>query len=365
MQFNLKKVGERWRYSFYFEGKQTRRLVKANNQAQAKIIAQSDWTNQFDAKYSPQPEPEIEEILFSDFVDERFLPYSKLNKKSYDRDLRMCKIFCDFFAAKTLKEIKASDIETFKLLHSTSKSRYDMILKPATVNRELAILSRIFSLAVEYEILFYNPCQRVKNLRVDNQRTRYLSDEEEKLLIEELKDNEILKNIVVFAINTGMRRGEIFNLKWFDADLKRNVLYVRQTKTGKDRAIPINDKLHSMLENIPKVSEYVFTSPKTNGKFIDIKKGFHKALEDAKITNFRFHDLRHTCATRLADAGVNFAVIGEILGHSDIRTTKRYSHATENAKREAMQKLVKIETSKQVLSKSRKKGKRQAVELAL
>ncbi len=151
---------------------------------------------------------------------------------------------------------------------------------------------------------------------------------------------------VIFAINTGMRRGEIFNLKWFDADMKRNVLYVRQTKTGKDRAIPINDRLRSMLENTTKVSEYVFTSPKTNGKFIDIKKGFHKALEDAKIANFRFHDLRHTCATRLADAGVNFAVIGEILGHSDIRTTKRYSHATEKAKREAMQRLVRIETSK-------------------
>ncbi len=362
MQFNLKKVGDRWRYSFRFEGKQTRRMIKADNQAQAKIIAQADWNNQVNAKYSPPPEPKI---LFSDYVNERFLPYSKLNKKSYDRDLRMSKIFCEFFAGKTLKEIKAADIEDFKLLHSTSKSRYDMILKPATVNRELAILSRIFSLAVENEILFYNPCQRVKKLKVDNQRTRYLSDEEEKLLIDELKDNELLKNIVVFAINTGMRRGEIFNLKWFDADLKRNVLYVRQTKTGRDRAIPVNDKVLLMLENMPKVSEYVFTSPKTNGKLIDIKKGFHKALQDAKILNFRFHDLRHTCATRLADAGVNFAVIGEILGHSDIRTTKRYSHATEKAKREAMQKLAGIETGKQVLSKSRKKGKRQVVGLAL
>lgn len=361
MQFNVRKIGSRYRYSFWFDGKQTRKRVKADNQAQAKIVAQADWKNQFDAKYNPQPEPDIEGILFSDFVNEQFLPYSKLNKKSYDRDLRLSKIFCEFFADKTLKEIKASDIERFKLHHSTSKSRYGKILAPATVNRELAILSRIFSLAVEYEILFYNPCQRVKNLRVDNQRTRYLSEDEETLLLKALEDNEIARNIVVFAIHTGMRRGEIFNLKWFNADLKRGVLNVCQTKTGKDRVVPMNDTIRLMLENISKVSEYVFASPKTNGKLIDIKKSFRKALDTANIENFRFHDLRHTCATRLADANVNFAVIGEILGHSDMRMTKRYSHATEKAKREAVQKLV----DKQILSKSGENEKRQVVELAL
>ena len=95
------------------------------------------------------------------------------------------------------------------------------------------------------------------------------------------------------------------------------------------------------------------------------KKGFHKALTDAKIFNLRFHDLRHTFATRLADEGVPLSVIAELLGHSDIRMTKRYSHASDKAKREAVQKLSKIETSKQVLSKARKKENRQAAELAL
>lgn len=367
MQFNVKKFGQSYRYSFWFDGKQTRRIVKARNQEQAKIIAQADWDKQFNAKYNPQPEavPEVKEILFSDFVIEQFLSYSKLNKKSYDRDLSMSKIFCEFFKGKTLKEIKASDIEKFKLHHSTTVSRYDKILKPSTVNRELAILSRIFSLAVEYEILFYNPCQRVKPLRADNQRVRYLSEDEEKRLLAELKDNELTKNIVIFAINTGMRRGEIFNLTWFDADLNRNVLNVRQTKTGKDRVVPMNDNVRLMLEDMSKTNEFVFTSPRTNGKLIDLKKGFRKALEDAKIFNLHFHDLRHTFATRLADAGVPLSVIAELLGHSDIRMTKRYSHATDKAKREAVQKLTEIETDKQILSKSSKKGKRQVVELAL
>lgn len=359
--FNVKKVGNSYRYSFWLGGKQTRRRVKATNKEQAKMIAKDDWNAQIYEKNNPQPEPEVKEILFSEFVNGNFLPYSKVNKKSYERDLRMSKIFCEFFAEKTLKEIKRSDIESFKLHHSTSVSRYNKILAPATVNRDLAILSRIFSLAIDDEILLYNPCHRVRRLKTNNQRTRYLSDDEEKCLLEALKDNELTKNIIIFAINTGMRRGEIFNLTWFDADLNRNVLNVRITKTNISRVVPMNDKVRLMLENMPKVSEYVFTSPKTNGKLIDIKKSFRKALETANIENFRFHDLRHTCATRLADANVNFAVIGEILGHSDMRMTKRYSHATEKAKREAVQKLV----DKQILSKSGENEKRQVVELAL
>jgi integrase len=112
-------------------------------------------------------------------------------------------------------------------------------------------------------------------------------------------------------------------------------------------------------------TEFVFTSPRTNGKLIDVKKGFRKALEEAKIFNLHFYDLRHTFATRLADAGVPLSVIADLLGHSDIRMTKRYSHATDKAKREAVQKLTKIETSKQVLSKPGKKGKRKVVGLVL
>jgi hypothetical protein len=133
MQFNVKKVGNGYRYSFRFDGKQTRRIVRARNQEQAKTIAQADFDRQFNEKYNPQPEavPEVKEILFSDFVNEKFLPFSKLNNKSYDRDLRMSKIFCEIFAGKTLKEIKASDVEKFKLNHSTSVSRYNKILAPA------------------------------------------------------------------------------------------------------------------------------------------------------------------------------------------------------------------------------------------
>jgi len=120
-----------------------------------------------------------------------------------------------------------------------------------------------------------------------------------------------------------------------------------------------------MLESMPKTTEFVFTSPSTNGKLIDVKKGFRKAVQAANISDFRFHDLRHTCGTRLADKGVNLVVIAEILGHSDLRTVKRYCHAMKKTKQEAMQKLTEIKPREQFLSNSGINEKRQVAGLAL
>ncbi len=126
-----------------------------------------------------------------------------------------------------------------------------------------------------------------------------------------------------------MRRGELFNLKWFDVDFARGVIHVRNTKTDRDRVVPMNEDVRQMLERQPKASGYVFPSPRTGERLVDIKYKFDEARKAAGISDFRFHDLQHTTATRLADAGENVVVIAELLGHGDIRTTKRYSHAME------------------------------------
>lgn len=158
-------------------------------------------------------------------------------------------------------------------------------------------------------------------------------------MLEALEGCDWLRNIVITALNTGMRRGEIFNLQWFDVDFERGFLNVRQTKSGKDRAIPMNSMLTALLENLHKTSSYVFPSPKTGGKLVDFKGRFDAARRKAGISNFRFHDLRHTAATRMADAGVDIFTLAAILGHSDIRMTRRYAHATDESKRRAVEKL--------------------------
>jgi integrase len=144
------------------------------------------------------------------------------------------------------------------------------------------------------------------------------------------------------AINTGMRRGELFDLKWFDVDFNRRIVHVRQSKSGRPRVIPLNSTAQTLLKGLPKTSEYVFPSPKNEKRRVnDVGRQFERAVKNAKIADFHFHDLRHTAATRMADAGADPFTLAAILGHSDIRMTARYTHATDEAKRRAVDRLVK------------------------
>jgi diguanylate cyclase (GGDEF)-like protein len=175
----------------------------------------------------------------------------------------------------------------------------------------------------------------VRKFRTNSGRTRYLTFDEEVKLFEKLQGQEWVQRIVTMAINTGMRQGEIFDLTWFDVDLSRGLLHVRFSKNGKDRFVPINQTVRRMLEGLPRTSEYVFPSPKTEGRLIDIKSSFDKAKKEAGIRDFRFHDLRHTAATRMADGGADAFALAEIFGWSDVRMSLRYTHATDEAKRRA------------------------------
>ena len=163
-----------------------------------------------------------------------------------------------------------------------------------------------------------------------------------------------LRPLVILAINTGMRRGELFNLTWEKGekvDFTRNVIYVSNTKSGKDRVIPMNqtvrDELIRMSEQAD--SEFVFVSKRTGLNLTETKKGFNAACKDGGIKNFRFHDLRHTAGTRLADAGADAFTIKEILGHSSIQTSAIYVHATDEGKRRAVEALASYSSQKDCL----------------
>ena len=142
------------------------------------------------------------------------------------------------------------------------------------------------------------------------------------------------------AINTGMRQGEIFDLTWFDVDLLRGVIHIRVSKNGKDRFVPINQTVRAMLEGLPHSNEHVFPSPRTKGRLVDVKRRFDFAKSEAGIKDFRFHDLRHTAATRMADCGADAFTLAAIFGWSDVRMALRYTHATDEAKRRAVENLV-------------------------
>ena len=258
-------------------------------------------------------------------------------KRSWKRDEELLRPLCELFGNKLLSDISTKDLEEFKLLRLKKVS-------PATVNRSLSVLRHLYNLAKRWN-KFYgdNPVSIVGMLQEHNQIERILTlEEEQKLLRESLST---LKPILLIALNTGMRRGEILSLFWSDIDFDVNMITINQTntKSKKQRRIPINTILRNILIELKlksRGSEHVFID--SNGDQIkSIRSAFVTATKRAGLEGLRFHDLRHTAATRMVESGANIVAISKILGHSDIKTTMRYAHPEDSLK-EALELLGKF-----------------------
>jgi integrase len=242
---------------------------------------------------------------------------------------------------KTFAQISPLLLEKFKKERREAELKDGRTRKPSTINRELEIISKIFSLAIKYGVTYTNPCTEVPLLPENNKRVRYLFDDEEHRLLSVLTGPRgHLFPLVVLAIGTGMRRGDLFNLTWEKVDFQRGLIYVPNSKTGRDYAVPMNEDVRSTLRQLRSTirgNGYVFINPDTAKPYTDIKTAFGTACQLAGIENLHWHDLRHTFGTRLAEAGCSEATIADLMGHSDPQTTRRYTHATDRAKRAAVE----------------------------
>jgi integrase len=224
-------------------------------------------------------------------------------------------------------------------------------LKPATVNRNLSVLKAMIRKAVDWNMAqeeILKQVRRVKNLPENNERLRFLSKDEFTRLIgacEERNKNDKrvkhLKPVIITALNTGMRKEEVLSLKWDRVDLNHNLIMLNKMKNGERREIPINDVLKDTLEALPRHinSEYVFCNQKTVKRYGNIKRSFATVCKRAKLLDFHFHDMRHTCASNLVMAGVDITTVSRLLGHKDIKMTLRYSHLAPAHMRSAVDKL--------------------------
>ena len=345
MTVSRRKDTGQWVTDFYHNGERIRKTLKFVRTKKEAEAAEAVIMNQvFQQVYGFEPKSNK---LFEDFVVESFLPYSESNKKSFSNDVYICRTLVSYFRGKTVRQLTQPLIEEFKqwflakpIVYGTDKEKKERPRSLATVNNHLRVLSKILSLAVDAELIDSNPCFRIRKFKPNNRRLRVLSDEEEVKLLTTLEGNDLIRCIVIVALNTGLRRGEIFSLKWPDVDLQRGRLIIRKTKASKERFVPMNATIRELLQSFPRLlSDYVFPSPKTVGRLTDIKKGFRGAVDKAGIVNLRFHDLRHTFATRLADAGTDAYTLMEIMGHADLKTTMIYVHASGEAGRRAVEKL--------------------------
>ncbi|MGH3429196.1 MAG: tyrosine-type recombinase/integrase [Mycobacteriales bacterium] len=219
---------------------------------------------------------------------------------------------------------------------------------PATVNRYLATLSHTLSFAVkERRLLERNPVGDIRRKREPRGRTRFLSDEERTALLEACAKSDWtpLRTLVLLAITTGARKGELIGLRWVDADMKSGRALVREAKNGEQRTLPLAGKaleaLHALKLKGSARSEYVFPNRSGHpGPFEHFDSYWYEALETAGIDGFRFHDLRHTTASMLAAQGCSLLEIADVLGHKTLAMVKRYSHLVVDHKARVIERLI-------------------------
>jgi excisionase family DNA binding protein len=275
-----------------------------------------------------------ERIKFSEFAEMYLENYAKVNKtrKSWITDGYYLKGMNEFFGDLYLDEITSLHIEKYKA------KRLNQGVQRSTINRCLAILRKMLNLAADWgypknrligRIQFYS--------EKDNLKERILTEEEEDRLLE--ASSEHLRPILIVALNTGMRLGEILNLEWKHVNLDSRRVRVERTKSRRIRVININEIL---LEELLKLKErnsespYLFPNLNTGKPLKSVKRAFKSACNSASIENLRFHDLRHTFATRLVERGVDLITIKELLGHSSVTITERYTHSFKEQKRHAV-----------------------------
>lgn len=206
---------------------------------------------------------------------------------------------------------------------------------PATVVRYMTSLSVAVSYAVkEWGWMDENPVLKVRKPLEPRGRVRFLTDKERTDLLKECQKKEYpyLYTVVALALSTGARWSEIMNLKWENIDFKQRMIRLEKTKNGERRSIPVVGHGWELIRELQKVrridSPYLF--PRKDGKKpMEIRKHWEKAVKKAKVTDFRFHDLRHTAASYLAMEGATLLEIADILGHKQLQMVKRYAHLSE------------------------------------
>lgn len=334
----VKKRGHRWYYDFMIKRRRYRgALPEARNKAQAERAETQIRQEVYENKYSETVAP-----YFKDYAQDVYMTWAKMNKRSWRSDVEHVAVLIQTFGKRRLDEITPALVEKFKHQRCESQTRRGRKRTPASVNRELEVLSRIFTLAMDHDLVTSNPCRKVKKLLMDNARTRYLSSDEEGKFLSVLTGRLAhLRPIVTIAIDTGLRRRELLSLEREQVDLSLGVIYVKRTKSGKGRTVPMTPRVKEEFRSLLSVgtSPYVFANSKTGVALIDIKHSFVSATRAAGLEDFTFHDLRHTFGTRLAASGADVVKIKELMGHASITTTMRYMHTSDKGKRDAIARM--------------------------
>lgn len=267
----------------------------------------------------------------STFITESYLPFVKTYKRSWDTDVSLIKNhIMPNFGKQYLDEISKKDIIQFI-------SRHALTHKPGSVNRVIILLRYIFNLSIRWETpgIIKNPTADIPLLEENNKKERFLTADEAKALVEKLKesDNKMLQYIIPMLILTGARKNEVLKAKWEDFNFDQRVWRIPISKSGKARYVPISEGVQYLLEAVPRYADcdYVFPNPKTKLPYISIFCSWNTARKLVNLGEVRIHDLRHSFASFLVNNGRSLYEVQRILGHTQIKTTQRYAHLSQES----------------------------------
>jgi site-specific recombinase XerD len=275
---------------------------------------------------------------FAKFFLEMYMPYVEPRKRTAAKDLEYFNLrLCKAYGQAQIDKITRHHVQMFQ-----NKLLQDEKLAPATCNHYVKLLKHALNLAVDWEIIEKNPLSRIPLLDESaNKIERYLDDEELKRFVDVLRNdsNRNVCNILLLALNTGCRIGELLSLSKSDVFLQDSYIRIRSenSKSKHSRVVNLNSGaltiLHQQMQTSPEL-EPVFVSP--SGKnYTTISKVFNRLRNKANLPNLRIHDLRHNFASALVNNGRTLLEVGQILGHLDLKSTKRYSHLNSKTLEEA------------------------------
>jgi integrase len=268
---------------------------------------------------------------FANFIEDQYLPYVKSYKRSWDTDVSLLKNhLLPRFSGTYMDEITRQDIVK---MHSDRKASG---AAAGSANRLLIMMRYIFNLAVRWEVpgIKVNPTKGVPLMEENNKKERYLTVDEAQRLYDAVckSQNTMLQYIVPMLILTGARKREVLDAKWEDFDFTRRIWRIPMSKSGKARLVPLSDGALNILSTMPRdmKCEWTFPNPDTQKPFVSIFCAWNTARQSVGLGDVRVHDLRHSHASFLVNAGRTLYEVQHILGHTQVKTTQRYAHLSND-----------------------------------
>jgi integrase len=328
-------------WEFMFKGERYSIRLGKITKSEARSIVADIKAKIIRGEWGKEGNPPIKELI--EEYRNWYVNFTRARERSVQTELARLRRLEEFFGKIRVGELTAGDVERYK------RKRLREGVHKNTINRELRILRGVLSRAKRAG-LFTGEVLKIELFRKqEEERLRFLTPEEAGRLLEACPD--WFRPAVFFALNTGLRAGEIFSLRWENVDFQNRVIRVeaRNTKTGDTYTVPMNDGVKKLLEELKRKQEekgidhgYVFTNSKgLPYKYEDktYRKVFKTACRKAGIEDFRFHDLRHTFASWVAISSRDIYAVQKLLNHRDIRSTKRYAHLTEKYLKEVVNSL--------------------------